>query len=531
MTGGVTRRELIVGAAAAAAVATAPRAVRGASASGLALGWDEWARHDALALAALVRSRQVTPRELAQQAAAGIAAVNPRLNAVIEVFADRVDALDDATLGDGPLRGVPFAWKDLGLGEGGRTQEQGSRLLKGTVLPHDEFAAAKLKRAGLNPIARTTCPEFGFTLITESTLTGVTRNPWSLAHTPGGSSGGSAALVAAGVLPMAHTDDGGGSTRIPASFCGNVGLKTSRGMVSLAPGADHLLASIVSELVNTRSVRDTAAALDAMFGAAPGEPWAFATPARPFLEEVGAPAGKLRIAVASGAFGAVRPTAEIAAETKRVAKLLESLGHVVEERAPQLDFEAYLSAFVTLWIAGAGGQVAGIEAATGRKAGPDVLEPIVWLAVERARQLSALEHLGALAVQSATTRALGAFFETCDVLLTPTVARPTPEVGSRLNLLQTNVSLDDWFGPVIETVPYTPLCNFTGVPAISLPLAELQGPAGPLPLGMHLVAPIGEDARLLRLAGQLEEAAPWSHRRAPVHVTRPAQAGPAASPE
>jgi amidase len=520
MSGDLTRRELMIGAAAAAALAGAPRTARAASAAGLALSWEEWAQQDALGLAALVRNKQVTPRELAQQAAVGLAALNPKLNAVIEVWRDRVDALDASKLGAGPFRGVPFAWKDLGFGEAGRTQESGSRLLKGFVTPHDAFAAAKLKRAGMNPIARTTSPEFGFTMVTESTLAGVTRNPWSVDHTPGGSSGGAGAIVAAGILPMAHSSDGGGSTRIPASYCGNVGLKTSRGMVSLAPGADHLIAPIVSELVNTRSVRDTAAALDAMFGPAPGEPWAFAKPERPFRDDVGAPPGKLRIAVASGAFGAITPSPEIAAETKRVAKLLESLGHTVEERAPQLDYDAYLRAFITLWIAGAGGQVAGIEAETGRKAGPDNLEPIVWQAVQRARQMSALEHMGAIAVQSATTRALGRFFETCDVLLTPTVARPTPEVGSRLNLMQTGVSLDDWFKPVIEHVPYTPLCNFTGVPAISLPLAELRHGERAMPLGMHFVAPIGEDARLLRLAAQLEEAAPWGQRRPTVHVTR-----------
>jgi amidase len=514
---------MMIGTAGAAALAALPSAARAAS-SGQALSWSEWAKHDALALAELVRNKQVTPSELAQQAAAAITALNPRLNAVIEVFTDRVDALNAAQLGDGPLRGVPFAWKDLGFGEAGRKQEEGSRLLKSTIRKHDSFVAAKLKRAGVNPLARTTCPEFGFTMVTESTLNGVSRNPWSLRHTPGGSSGGSAALVAAGVLPMTHANDGGGSTRIPASFCGNVGLKTSRGMVSLAPEADHLLASIVSELVNSRSVRDTAAALDVMFGAAPGEPWAFAKPERPFLQEVGAPVGRLRIAVASGAFGSVTPTPEIAAETQRVAKLLESLGHHVEERTPALDYEAYLRAFITLWIGGAGAQVAGIEAATGRKGGPDTLEPIVWLAVQRARQMPHLEHVSAVAVQSATTRALGAFFETCDVLLTPTVARPTPEVGSRLNLMQTNVSLDDWFKPVVEVCPYTPLCNFTGVPAISLPLAELASGArsedGPLPLGMHFIAPIGEDARLLRLATQLEQAAPWRRRTPPVHVTR-----------
>ena len=517
MANELTRRELMAGAAGVAALAALPRAAS-AKAVVLAMSWDEWASHDALGLAALVRNKQVAPRELAQQAAAGIAAVNPRLNAVIEVWDDRVAQLDEGALGDGPFRGVPFVWKDLGLGEGGRKQEQGSRLLKGAVIPADSFAAAKLKRAGLNPIARATCPEFGFTLITESTLTGVTRNPWSLGHTPGGSSGGSAALVAAGVVPMAHSDDGGGSTRIPASFCGNVGLKTSRGMVSLAPDGDHLLASFVSEFVNTRSVRDSAAALDAMFGAAPGEAFPFAKPERPFLAEVGAPAGRLRIAVASGAFGAVTPTPEIAAETKRVAKLLQDMGHIVEERTPQLDYDAFVRAFITIWIAGAGGQVAGIEAATSRVAGPDNLEPIVWLAVQQARRMSLLEHLSALAVQSAASRSLGAFFETCDVLLTPTVARPTPEVGSRLNLLQTGVSLEDWFKPVMEVVPYTPLCNFTGVPAISLPLAQLGSGANAMPLGMHFIAPMGEDARLIRLAAQLEEAAPWKARRPAVHV-------------
>jgi len=515
----LTRRELIGGAAAVAALAAAPSLARAASPS-LALRWDEWARHDALALAALVRNKQVTPRELAQQAAAGIAALNPRLNAVIEVFADRVDALDEGRLGDGPLRGVPFAWKDLGSGEKGRLQESGSRLLAGFRLPHDSVIAQRVLRAGLVPLARTTTPEFGFTMQTESTLTGATRNPWSLGHTPGGSSGGAAAVVAAGILPMAHASDGGGSIRIPASFCGNVGLKTSRGMITLAPEADHLLASIVCELVNSRSVRDTAAALDLMFGAAPGEAFPFPKPERPFLEEVGRPAGKLRIAVASGAFGNVTPSPEIAAETNRVAKLLEGMGHQVELCAPQIDYDAYLRAFITIWIAGAGGQVAGIEATTGRKGGPDNLEPIVWLAVQAARKMGALEYSAALATQSATSRALGAFFESCDVLLTPTVARPTPEVGSRATLIQTGSTLDAWFDGVIEIVPYTPLCNFTGVPAISLPLGQLEGVGGAMPLGMHFIAPMGEDARLIRLAAELEAAAPWKQRRPPVHVTR-----------
>ncbi len=515
-----TRRELMIAAAGAAALAALPREARGAP-SGHALSWDEWARHDALGLAALVRSKQVAPRELAQQAATAIAALNPRLNAVIEVWRDRVDDLDERTLGDGPFRGVPFAWKDLGTAEAGRTQESGSRLLKGWRAPVESTLATRWKRAGLNPLARTTTPEFGFTLITESTLAGATRNPWNLDHTPGGSSGGAGAVVASGILPMAHSSDGGGSTRIPASFCGNVGLKTSRGTVSLAPGADHLLASIVSELVNTRSVRDTAAALDAAFGAAPGEAFPFAKPERPYLDEVGAPTGRLRIAVATAPFGTLGATPEILAETRRVAKQLEGLGHVVEERTPALDYAAYLRAFVAIWIASAGGQVAGIEAETGRKAGPENLEPIVWLAVQAAQKMSALELSGAHAAQSATSRALGAFFaEGWDVLLTPTVARPTPEIGSRLNLLQTDVSLDAWFEPVMAAVPYTPLCNFTGVPAISLPLAQLGNGASAMPLGMHFVAPMGEDARLIRLAAQLEEAAPWKDRRPALHVTR-----------
>jgi Asp-tRNA(Asn)/Glu-tRNA(Gln) amidotransferase A subunit family amidase len=510
----LTRREMLVSAAAAAGVAGMPGISWAQAANGLALSWDEWARHDALALAALVRRRDVTPRELARQAAAAIAALNPQLNAAIEVFADRVDALEESSLGDGPLRGVPFAWKDLGAGERGRLQAQGSRLLADFRLPYDSDLAQRVKRAGLNPLARTTCPEFGFTLVTESTLSGVTRNPWSLAHTPGGSSGGSAALVAAGALPMAHTNDGGGSTRIPASFCGNIGLKTSRGMVSLAPDADHLLTPITSELVNTRSVRDTAAALDAMFGASPGEPFPFAKPERPFLAEVGAPPGRLRIVVSTGAWGPIAPAPAIAAETKRVAKWLESLGHHVEEGTPPLDFAAYLNAFITFWVAGTGAQIAGLEVALGRKAGPDNLEPIVWLAAQAARSIGAIDYLGAQAVQAATSRALGAFFETCDVLLTPTVAQPTPRVGSALNLLQTDVSLETWFGPVMAMVPYTPLCNFTGVPAISLPLAQL----GELPLGMHFIAPMGEDARLIRLAAQLEAAGPKRTRVPPVHV-------------
>jgi amidase len=486
----------------------------------LALSWSEWAAHDALGLAALVRYKQVTARELALQAAAGIARLNPALNAVLEVWSDRVEGLDERTLGDGPFRGVPFVWKDIGLGEGGRLQEQGSRLMRGHLLPADHFAAAKLKRAGVNGIARATCPEFGFTLVTESTLAGATRNPWSLAHTPGGSSGGSAAVVAAGIVPMAHSDDGGGSTRIPAAFCGNVGLKTSRGVVSLHPESDHLLASFVSELVNTRSVRDTAAALDALWGPAPGEPFPFAKPERPFLAEVGAPTGRLRIAVAADGLGAYAPTPELSAETRRVARLLESMGHAVEEAAPAFDAEAYLRAWIAIWVSGADVLVDAIEAATGRKATPENLEPIVWLAVERARRMTRREHHDALVVQAQTSRALGAFFEGWDVLLTPTVARPTPEVGSDVNLMQRGVSLDAWFEPFKRIIPYTPLANFTGVPAISLPLAQLGSGADALPLGMHFMAPMGEDARLIRLAAALEQAAPWSARRPPLHVAR-----------
>ncbi len=515
MSGELTRREILQGAAAATALTVLPRAARGLD-SGLALRWDEWVSYDALGLAELVRTQQVTPRELAQQAAAGIAALNPRLNAVIEVFEDRVGGLDEAQLGNGPFRGVPFAWKDLTAGEKGRLQESGSRLLKGFRLPADSVFAARAKRAGLNPLARTTCPEFGFTMVTESSLTGISRNPWNPERTPGGSSGGSAALVAAGILPMAHSNDGGGSTRIPASYCGNIGLKTSRGMVTLAPDGDHLLGSIVSELVNSRSVRDTAAAFDAVFGAAPGEAFPFPKPERPFLAEVGRPTGKLRIAVASGAWNAQTPAPEISAEVKRVAGLLEGMGHAVEERVPQLDYAGYIRSFITIWIAGAGGQVAGIEAMTGRRGGPENLEPIVWQAVQAARKMPALEYLSALAHQSTTSRALGAFFEDWDVLLTPTVAQPTPEVGSRANLLQTDVALGAWFEHVVSLVPYTPLCNYTGVPAISLPLAQL--PDG-TPLGMHFIAPMGEDARLIRLAAALEEAAPWQSRRPPVHVT------------
>ena len=196
------------------------------------------------------------------------------------------------------------------------------------------------------------------------------------------------------------------------------------------------------------------------------------------------------------------------------------MGHRVEERAPAIDYAGYLRAFVAIWIAGAGGQIAGIEAMTGRKGGPDNLEPIVWLAVQAARKMGALEYSAALAMQSATSRALGAFFETCDVLLTPTVARPTPAVGSAANLLQSGVTLDAWFENVMGIVPYTPLCNFTGVPAISLPLGQLGAGGNAMPLGMHFIAPMGEDARLIRLAATLEEAAPWRDRRAPVHVTR-----------
>lgn len=477
---------------------------------------EEYCRYDATGLAQLVESGDLSAKELAQLAAEGVAKVNPALNAVIEIFDDRVDGLDPASIPGGPFHGVPFFLKDLGPRQNGRRQEGGSRLMKGYIADYSSFLTEQIERAGLNILGRTTCPEFGVTGTTESILTGATGNPWDPGRIAGGSSGGSGAIVAAGVVPMAHSNDGGGSTRIPASICGNVGMKHSRGRISYAPEGCDLSFPLFSDGVNAHSVRDMAGFLDAAMGPAPGEPIPWAKPKRPYVDEVSRDPGKLRIAMCSELWGQIPIDKHITEQVHQVAKILEDAGHSVEEATPAIDYEAYLQIFRRIWVIDISAMLDYEAELMGREVSLDTVEPMTLKMYEAGKEATAAERLGISGFMSMISRQLGAFYEQYDLLLTPVMVNDTPPLGSKFNLVQDGQTLDEWFENAFHLIPITPLNNFTGTPAVSLPLC--RDSAG-MPLGAHIMAPIGREDRLFNVSGQLEKIAPWKDKRPPLHVS------------
>ncbi len=485
----------------------------------LAMTWSEWAAHDAVALAERVRRGDVTPAELAAQVAAGIARVDGELDAVVEVFGDVVaDPLADGMNPAGAFAGVPYLMKDLGPTLAGRKQEFGSMLMQGHRPAADSFLTARIRRAGLNIIGRTTTPEFGVCSAVENRFH-VTRNPWDTAFTTNGSSAGTAAVVAAGVLPMAHATDGGGSIRIPAGATGNIGLKVSRGVFSLAPGLSDLSGLVSIQGCHSRTVRDTAAFVDHCRGGAPGEFMPFWHPAQPYTGLIRHDPPPLRIAL-SHEWGDYRATPHFVAELERVGRFLEGLGHHVEWKVPTVDFRAAFAAQTTCYISNFAQVIAGHLARLGFDRPPqDLLEPINIKIWEAGLPTSYSERAAMQGVFNSTSRAFGAFFEEWDIALTPVTALPTPHVGAVDYLTSsTNPSVHDWFGHLWENFAYTPLANLCGLPGISLPLGMQESG---LPLGIQGQAGQGKDGLLLQLAAQIERAigGTWNGGRRPrVHV-------------
>ncbi|HEY8337446.1 MAG TPA: amidase [Tardiphaga sp.] len=487
----------------------------------LAMGWDEWAKHDAVALADRVRRGELTPAELAAQAQAGIARMNPALDAVVEVFDDVVaDPAKDGMNADGVFAGVPYLMKDLGPTLKGRLQEFGSMIMQGHRPAQDSFLTTKIRHAGLNIIGRSTTPEFGVCSSAENALY-VTRNPWDTGYTTCGSSAGSAAMLAAGVLPISHATDGGGSIRIPAGATGNIGLKVSRGVYSLAPGLSDLSGLVSIQGCLTRSVRDTAAFVDACRGGAPGEFMPFWSPAESYSELIKRDPGRLRIAL-SHEWGDYRSPPHFVDELGRVGRLLEGLGHHVEWVLPAVDFRAAFAAQTTCYISNFAQVIAGHLARLGLdKPAPDLLEPINIKIWESGLHTSYSERAAMQAVFNTTSRAFGHFFESWDIILTPITARPTPKVGTSEYLTtSTNPSVHDWFANLWQNFAYTPLANLAGIPGISLPLGVQESG---LPLGIQAQAAQAHDGLLLQLAAQVERAidGKWNGGRLPKeHVSR-----------
>lgn len=492
----------------------------------------EYDRFDALGLAELVRRHEVSPRDLVVTAIERIDALNPQLNAVIHRLYDDALAAADTPPGDGPFAGVPFLIKDLLSWYVGAPIRSGSRLLDGFIAPHDSEIVRRYRRSGVIIVGKTNTPEFGLTPFTEPELFGPTHNPWDLSRTSGGSSGGSAAAVASGMVPMAGGGDGGGSIRIPASCCGIFGLKPTRGRTPTGPIEGEVWEGAVIEHVLTRSVRDSAAMLDAISGHEPGAPYETPAPARPFREEVGADPGRLRIAFTDRPLLGDQMDADCKAALRDTVALLESLGHTLVEASPPLDRDEFLHAFLLMVCGQSAADLSDAEAVTGLRASPANVEIATWALALLGRSYSAGDIALARRQLDRTARAVGRWFDgyEFDALLTPTLTTP-PFVTGALQppshemvalkalgylraggVLRLAGALEKAAKRVFDWIACPPLFNITGQPAMSVPLA--WNAAG-LPIGMHFAARWGDEATLFRLAAQLEEARPWFARRPP----------------
>jgi len=476
---------------------------------------NEYASYDALGLAGLVRSKSVTPRELVECALRANALVNSELNAVIGTVADWELQLDQYC-SDGPFFGVPFLIKDLMLQAKGVPCDFGSRLFSGAyIAPQDSELMSRFRKAGVITWGRTNTPEFGLAPTTEPKLYGPTRNPWDTTRSAGGSSGGSAAAVAAGIVPIAHGNDGGGSIRIPAAKCGLVGLKPSRGRTPVGPLSGDPLHGMAVEHIMSRTVRDSAAMLDAVEGPAPGDRFVISRPRRPFLEEVSTAPRRLRIALSTDGrrYGSVEP--ECVDAVRKAGTLCVSLGHDVEEAQPDFDCDAFHTANALYRSSYLAGGVTRLARALGRQPSPDNLEATVWTCFQYGLTLKAVDLELANFLANGICRSIGGFFTGFDILVTPTLGSLPLKLGA-LNADNPHFGVLEWLQACFTIAPFTALYNMTGQPAISLPLAESSRG---LPIGVQFAAPYGDEATLFNLAGQFEVASPWAHRKPGVHVS------------
>ncbi len=494
----------------------------------------EYDRLDALGLADLVTRREVTALELLEAALDRADRRDPALNALVARYDDEARARARGPLPPGPLSGVPFVLKDLLAAWKGHPYTCSTRLMAAYVAPDDAEIVRRFQAAGLVLFAQTNTPELGIMGVTEPRLRGPTRNPWDPGHTPGGSSGGSAAAVAARIVPAAHGNDGGGSLRIPASACGIFALKPSRGRVTLAPAYGEAMGGFATDGVLTRSVRDSAALLDAIDGPAPGDPYASPPKARPFLAEVSAPPGRLRVAITREALFARATHPDCAAAVDAAAALLSELGHEVVEARPTFPRDALVRAYLVTLAAQVAADVAAAARAVGRRPGRGDLEPETAALAAGGQVLSAGDLVQARVELERASRSVAAFFEHHDVLVTPTMARPPVRVGElalrpheRLALravarLRSRRVIERLFDGIaartFDATGNTMLFNQTGQPAMSVPL---HWTAAGLPVGVQVAGRFGDEATLFRLAAQLEAARPWARRAPPLVETAP----------
>lgn len=489
---------------------------------------EEYRDQDALGLARLVRTGEVTAGELLEVAVEHAASVNPDLNAIVRPMESQARQRAAGPL-DGPFAGVPFLIKDLAQDYRGLPTSGGSRSL--AELPAEEHSSVVRRwlDAGLVILGKTNTPEFGAKGITEPALFGPARNPWDPSRTPGGSSGGSAAAVAAGIVPVAGANDGGGSIRIPAACCGLVGLKPGRGLIPMGPVHGEAMHGAATHGVVSRSVRDTAAMLDVLAGGEPSGPYLPAIPSETFLSQVGADPGRLRIGVCTESAINSAPHSQATAAVDAAARALEELGHHVEilEEQP-FDDLALAREFLSTWFVHLAWEVDDAKRRTGCSDRDFEIDTQIMAALGRAH--SSVEYVDTVMRRHEHVRRLSAYFENYDLLMTPTLADLPPRIGAldtpRLasraaagllktrtaGLLRHSALVETMIDDNLSWIPYTQLANLTGRPALSLPLHWT--PDG-VPMGVQFTAQLGGDSMLVRLAGQLEEAMPWAHRRPP----------------
>jgi len=487
-------------------------------------GFKEFDQCDGIELAELVRKKKVSPAELCEEAVSRIERINPKLNAVITQMYDLARKTIQEPLPKAPFTGVPFLLKDLLEEFAGVPLTNGSKAYKNYVPTRDSEMVIRFKKSGVVILGKTNTPEFGLMGFTEPELHGPTRNPWNTEHTPGGSSGGSAAAVASGMVPMASGSDGGGSIRIPASCCSLFGLKPTRGRNPTGPEVGEIWQGAAVSHVITRSVRDSAAMLDATQGSDPGAPYVIPSPERPYLEEIESDPGTLKIAFnTSSPIGApVHP--ECVKAVEETARLLESLGHYVEEARPDIDGKALAKSYIIMCFGEVSAEIEEMKIILGRKPKPHDVEALTWNTGLLGHAFTAGEFVKAKREWGIAARAMGRFHQKYDLYLTPTLAHPPVKIGELqpkpfervamkvvnalglTRLLKFSGLTDQIAETSLSKMPFTQLANLTGQPAMSVPL---HWTSDGLPCGVHFMAPFGDEATLFQLAAQLEKARPW----------------------
>ena len=477
----------------------------------------EYAAYDALGLAELVTRKEVTPKELALTATKAIEGANKTIKAVVETYADRIDGLDESTLGSGPFRGVPFLIKDVFGHEKGRKIEFGSRLCRGMVVEEGTYFVDNLKAAGVNILGRSAAPEYSMSATTESVVYGNTSNPWRQGYSAGGSTGGGQAAVTSGMVPIAHGSDIGGSIRIPASWCGGVGLKPSRGRVSIGPVADEGGFGYSMNFVQTRTIRDAAAMLDCVSAPQPGDPFVIPRPAESYAALAARSAPRLRIGIVLDELTGAKVDPEVARAVEQTGQTLAAMGHTVERAHVDMGGAEVLRWTTDLFFFGFDLRLEGYAKRSGHTIGPDTLEPVIYSVYHAAKDITPARFFAATSALNVARRKLGAFYSTYDVWLSPTTARVAEPWGnyhlSKPGVGWSTIIPEMFQIPCQFTIPH----NIMGTPAMSLPLAMHS--TG-VPIGVQIAARPAEEHVLLQLGRALEEAMPWRSRVPPLHVSR-----------